>query len=130
MGLVRYALAFGLGYAAGTPAGREKLKGLPAQLSTLAQRPEAKQVQEKGKAVAGKAVDAAKERLGTSSGDSTSADPAAAPSRPAWRSLGRRTRPTVVGETVVVTDAAPAPVLTDDPEAATHGTLPPAGPRR
>lgn len=131
MGLVRYALAFGLGYAAGTPAGRERLKGLPAQVSALAQRPEAKQVQEKGKAVAGKAVDAAKGRLGgTSSGDSASGNHSATPSRPAWRSLGRRTRPTVVEETVVVTETAPAPVLTDDPDAATHGTLPPAGPRR
>jgi hypothetical protein len=129
MGLVRYALAFGLGYAAGTPAGREKLKGLPAQLSALAQRPEAKQVQEKGKAVAGKAVGAAKERLsGTSSDDSTTGEHAATPTRPAWRSLGRRNRPTVIEETVVVTEAAP--VLTDDPEAATQGTLPPAGPRR
>jgi hypothetical protein len=110
MGLARYALVFGLGYAAGHPAGRKQLKALPAQLRALANRPEAKQVQEKGKAVAGKAVETAKERLGRTSSSTDS------------------TRPAVVEETVVVTGTKPTPVLTDDHEAAAHGTLPP-GPR-
>jgi hypothetical protein len=103
MGLARYALVFGLGYAAGTPAGRAQLRALPARLSALARRPQAQQLRDRGKAVAGQAVQTAKERLGSGSsrGDSSPGDSAPG-------------RATGSGAT-----------LTDDPDVAVHGTLPP-----
>jgi hypothetical protein len=135
MGLARYALVFGLGFAAGHPTGREKLRAAPGQLKTLAQRPEAQQLRDKGKAAAGQAVQTAKERLGNSSdraGGTTAesgTDSAKTATRTGWRALGRRRGP-VLAEEVVVTESAsgPRPTPTGDPEAAMHGTLPPSGP--
>jgi hypothetical protein len=136
MGLARYALVFGLGFAAGHPTGREKLQAVPGQLKTLAQRPEAQQLRDKGKAAAGQAVQTAKERLGNSSdsaGGTTakSGDGSAeTATRTGWRALGRRRGPVLAEEVVVVTESTPGPrpTATDDPEAAMHGTLPPSGP--
>jgi hypothetical protein len=104
MGLARYALVFGLGFAAGHPAGREKLKALPAQVSALARRPEAQQLRDKGKAAADQAVQTAKDRLGS------------------------RSTPDAPSSTTV-TAPVPGPRSSIDPEAATHGTLPPSAPR-
>jgi len=130
MGLARYALAFGLGFAAGHPTGREKLRAVPGQVKALAARPEARQLRDKGKAAAGQAVQTAKDRFGDRSGTNggtgtgttatgtatgTAADTA---TRTGTRPLGRRNDP------VVAQGAA-----TDDaPDAATHGTLPPSAP--
>jgi hypothetical protein len=116
MGLARYALAFGLGFAFGHPAGREKLRTLPGQVTALAKRPEVQQLQEKGKAVAGQAVQTAKDKVGKQSSSNGVAG----------------TGETVVLTEVDATSAAPTgrPARTGDPEAATHGTLPPSGPGR
>jgi hypothetical protein len=100
MRLARYALAFGLGYAAGHPAGREKLRTVPTQVNELAHRPEAERLKERGKALAGQAVQSAKQRLGrgaTAEGGAGNGKPTAG-----------RTGPTVVEETVVVTETTGA----------------------
>jgi hypothetical protein len=135
MGLARYALVFGLGFAAGHPTGREKLRTLPGQVATLAKRPEAQQLRDKGKAAAEQAVETAKGRLGnrstTDGAPSTgTGGTAETPTRTGWRPLGRRRGPVIAGETTVPagTGKAPGSTLTDDPEAATHGTLPPSSP--
>jgi hypothetical protein len=132
MGLARYALAFGLGFAAGHPTGREKLRTVPGRVSALARRPEAQQLKDKGRAAADQAVQTAKERLGNRSGSdaSTTAGPAGGSAETAtrngWRPLGRRRGPVVAQEAVVAGEKGTT--LTAD-DAATHGTLPPSTPR-
>jgi hypothetical protein len=131
MGLTRYALAFGLGFAAGHPTGREKLRTVPGRVATLARRPEAQQLKDKGRAAADQAVQTAKERLGNRSGSDTSTTAessggsAETATRNGWRPLGRRRGPVVAQEAVVAGEKGTT--LTED--AATHGTLPPSTPR-
>jgi len=66
MGLVSHAIAAGIGYALATPAGRERVRKVPEQVRQLAARPEATRLTEKGKSIAGQAVQTAKQRLGRS----------------------------------------------------------------
>jgi hypothetical protein len=124
MGLARYALAFGLGFAAGHPTGRAKLQALPAQAKALAGRPEARRLREKGKAAAGQAVQTAKDRIGDRSSGASSASVSTEPAaetatRTGTRPLGRHNDPVV---------AQGAAATGDAPDAATHGTLPPSRP--
>jgi hypothetical protein len=136
MGLARYALVFGLGYAAGHPTGRKKLQAVPGQVKALAQRPEARQLRDKGKAAAEQAVQTAKGRLGSSGSGpdtaTTSTEPAGGAAetatRSGWRPLGRRRGPVIAEETVVVTETPAGTTITDEVEAATLGTLPPSEP--
>jgi hypothetical protein len=129
MGLARYALVFGLGFAAGHPSGREKLRTVPGRVAALARRPEAQQLKDKGRAAADQAVQTAKERLGNGSGSDTPTGAAGGSANTATRNgrrpLGRRSGPVVAQETVVTGEKGSA--LPDD--AATHGTLPPSTPR-
>jgi hypothetical protein len=68
MGLASHALALGIGYVLGHPQGRARAQKVPGQLRELAARPEAQRLTEKGKAVAGQAVQTAKQRLNRSGG--------------------------------------------------------------
>ncbi|MCO1655749.1 hypothetical protein [Pseudonocardia humida] len=77
MGLASHAIALGIGYVLGHPAGREQARKLPEQARQLAARPEAARLAEKGKAVAGQAAQTARQRLGRSA-DSGSSDSASA----------------------------------------------------
>ena len=117
MRLVRYALAFGLGYAVGHPDGRAKLRAVPGQINELAQRPEAQKLRDRGKTVTDQAVHAAKQRFGRGTSEEGSAKP-----------------PVVAEETVVVTEptGATTGAASGDPDLdrAMHGNLPPAAPRR
>jgi hypothetical protein len=139
MGLARYALAFGLGFAAGHPTGREKLRTVPGRVATLAQRPEAQQLRDRGRAAAGQVVQTAKDRLGNRStpgaaaGAATTTEPAGGAADTATRNgrrpLGRRRGPVVAQGAVVAAEKTPATSRGTDTEAATHGTLPPSTPR-
>jgi hypothetical protein len=153
MGLGSHAIALGIGYVLGHPAGRERARKVPQQVRQLAARPEAARLAEKGKSLAGQAAQTAKQRLGRS--DASDANGAASPSsgdsgrgagaarrrlfvRPRRRPGGIDT-PTGAEPGLIVaessgdpaTDARSAavtdPAVAERTEAAMHGTLPPAG---
>jgi hypothetical protein len=131
-----YVLAFGLGYALGHPAGRERARQVPGQLRELANRPQVREqvqgLKEKGTALAGQAT----ERLRPSGDSSPSGDPAPA-RRPLMTRVRRRPGGTEATTTPVssgdpATDARSAtltePELAPETEAAALGTLPPSSP--
>jgi hypothetical protein len=96
MGLGTHALAFGLGYALGHPTGRERARQVPGQLRELAARPETAQLAEKGKSLAGQAVQTVKQRVNGSSdtGATTGTGPLADHGAPTTGDAG----PTATGE--------------------------------
>jgi len=155
MGLASHAIALGIGYVLGHPAGREQARKVPEQVRQLAARPEAARLAEKGKSLAGQATQTAKQRLGRSgtSGDAGSSGTASTGTgtgteggtarrrlfvRPRRRPGGIDT-PTVAEPGVIVAESSGDPatdarsVAVTDPavaertEAAMNGTLPPAG---
>ena len=63
MGLTRYALVFGLGYALGRPDGRRRLGDLGQQTVELTRRPEVKRLRERSWDLAGDTVRAARKKL-------------------------------------------------------------------
>jgi hypothetical protein len=125
MGLTKYAIVFGLGYAVGHPDGRQKLRAVPAQVSELARRPEVEKVRVKGKAVADQAVQTAKQRLGRGGSGTTGESSTAG-------TAGTTTPAVVAEETVIVTETTggkvPVPGTAPDVDTAMHGTLPPVEP--
>jgi hypothetical protein len=154
MGLASHAIALGIGYVLGHPDGRERARKVPAQVRQLAARPEAARLTEKGKALAGQAVQTTKQRLGRSTADATGQAGSGTPAtggtvtesaarrrlfvRPRRRPGGIDTRePGAHGVVVTESSGDPAvdarsarigdPDVAERTDAAMHGTLPPAG---
>lgn len=82
MGILRYAVAAGIGYYAGQPEGRRQLTKLRQQAAELVRSPEAKRVRERGWDMVGEGVLAArnaaartrsKEKSGGAAGDAGTA---------------------------------------------------------
>lgn len=91
MGLGSHAIALGIGYALGHPAGQERARKVPQQIRQLAARPETAELAEKGRSFAGQAVQTAKQRLGRSDTSDTSDAPGASGSASTTSGAGRST---------------------------------------
>ena len=153
MGLASHAIAVGIGYVLGHPAGRERARKVPQQVRQLAARPEATRLAEKSRSLVGQAAQTAKQRLGRSDASGVGASSpstdgsAVAGGGTARRRLFVRPRrrpggidtPTGAEPGLIAagssgdpaTDARSAavtdPAVAERTEAAMHGTLPPAG---
>jgi hypothetical protein len=73
MGLLKYALAVGLGYALGRPEGRAQLARVGRQAAELTQRPEVTQLRERGKDLAVDQAQKVKQKVTSRSDDTASA---------------------------------------------------------
>jgi hypothetical protein len=91
MGLLKYGLAVGLGYALGRPEGRAQLARLGQQATGLTQRPEVARLRERGKDLAADQAQKVKQKVTARSDNTTgSATSDATGPAPAGRRLGLR----------------------------------------
>jgi hypothetical protein len=74
VGLTKYAVAIGVGYALGRPDARRRVGQLRGQLAELARHPKAKQLKERARGVAGAQALAAKHLLKKTSSSTRPAD--------------------------------------------------------
>ena len=77
MGLLKYGIAVGLGYALGRPEGRERLGQVGRQAAELGKRPEVAQLRERGKTAAVEGVAAVKQKVARKTEDAGTTDIAA-----------------------------------------------------
>jgi hypothetical protein len=71
MGLLKYAIAAGLGYALGRPEGRAQLARVGRQAADLTQRPEVAQLRERGKELATDQAQKVRQKVASRSDSST-----------------------------------------------------------